>query len=260
MQVKSIHEEVLPLFVGQTTKFKLPSGRTIKIRETNGEDDATISSINDSSDGSATYNFLASIILHDDSIMKKPGIEDIKQWPMNDKYATLFKQRLFVHGDKLKFKGTCTECGNSEDYVEDLSLMDTDFSQEVDNLKRSNNSIPVYPQGNKMEVFLTTSSGKNFKYKILTGEGEYKALELTDQNKNTILLLRELQIKNKEEWVKLFHFAGLGSKELNEIRKNVRENDPTFDPMVTFQCKNPKCKKDYAVSLFQISSFFFPEE
>lgn len=250
------NQEILPMFEGRTTEITLPSGRVVKIRETNGADDDILSSINAAADGSNTYNFLASIILHDSEQDGKPTANDLKNWLINDKYGLLFKQRVFVHGYDLKFKATCIECETESEYEEDLKKWDTDLKINDANDK----AIARYPLGKTMVEEFITSSGKKFKYALLNGILEKKALELKDATKNSSLVIRNLQVENKGEWALVTHFGGFGSKEMIEIRSHVKINDKQFDPVINFNCSNPMCKKDYSVSLFQIGSFFYPEE
>ena len=260
-QIAKPVEPMMPLFNGSTTEITLPSGRVVKIRETNGDDDEVLSSMNTSSDGSNFYNFLASITLNDSFINKKPSANDIKHWPINDKYGLIFKQRLFIHGKELNFRATCTEenCKHEATYHEDLSQWDNDLTQEE---KEDIPSIALhrYPNGNQQELEFTISSGKKLKYSILNGILEKRALELKDATKNSPIIIRNLHIFNKGEWIPVKHFAGFSSKEMIEIRRHIKTNDRQFDPIVTFACNNPLCRKEYSVSLFSIGDFFYPEE
>lgn len=259
-QVKEIRSEVLPLFIGQTTDITLPSGRVVKIRETNGADDEILSSLNASVDGSNTYNFLASIIINDSILNRKPTVEDIKSWPINDKYGLLFKQRLFIHGQDLRFRAVCTEesCQTESVYTEDLKQWDTDLSKDIEPV--NSKAISPYPLRDKLEIEFSISSGKKFKYSILTGVLEKSALELKDSTQNSPLIVRNLAIENKGEWILLKHFGGISSKEMLQIRQNIKINDKQFDPIVYWNCSNPMCRKEYNTSLFRIGSFFYPEE
>ena len=258
---RNIPQQILPLFKGATTEITLPSSRVVKIRETNGEDDEILSSWNDAADGSNIDNFLSAIIINDSVLGGKPTPEDISKWPINDKYALLFKQRVFIYGHELKFKAKCTEekCGQEYIYTEDLSKWDNDLSKDS---KKPISSIALrkYPMGLSPQVEFTIASGKKLRYSIVTGELEKKALELKDMTKNSPLIIRGLEIENKGEWIPVTHFAGFSSKEMLEIRSNVKENDLQFDPMVNWNCNNPLCKKEYSVPLFQIGTFFYPEE
>jgi hypothetical protein len=255
-------DEILPLFIGKTTDIKLPSGRIVKIRETNGDDDELLSSLNASLDGSNTYNFLSAIILNDSFLGRRPMPDDIKEWHINDKYVLLFKQRIFNHGFELKFKSTCDneKCLQENIFTEDLKQWDIDLDKVDKNTQYKSKSIKPYPMGAAKEVEFVISSGKKLKYEILTGELEKDALELKDATKNSPLVIRRLKIENKGEWIRVSHFAGFSSKEMSEIRSNIKLNDEQFDPMVHFTCPNPQCGKQNSVSLFAMGAFFYPEE
>lgn len=251
-------EEILPLFTGKTTTITLPSGREVKIRETNGDDDELLSSWNDSADGSNIAKFLSSIVLEDSFLKGKPSVGEINNWPINDKYGLLFKQRLFVHGSELKFRAICTEesCKHEDIYNEDLTQWDTDLAKEE---PKNSRALALYPEYKK-EIEFTISSGKKLKYELLTGELEKRARMLQDPTRNSPLVIRNLQVQNQGKYILVTHFAGFSSREMTEIRNHIASHDKQFDPMVHFACSNPACGKEYNVSLFSISAFLFPEE
>lgn len=259
-EIRQTRESLIPLFKGKEEKFILPSGREVMVRETNGDDEDILSSIASSlDDGANILNFLSSIVENDSETSSKPTPHEIDLWPINDKYGLLLKQRVFVHGTKLSFSSTCPEdnCKQEDVYIQDLAEWDTDLGKT--NPKNSK-QLRLYNMGNTKEVEFSISSGKKLKYKILNGVLEKNALALKDTSKNSPLIIRELEIYNQAGYVRIFHFGGFSSKEMMEIRANVKLNDTQFDPMVFWKCSNPKCQKQYSASLFQIGAFFYPEE
>lgn len=248
------------IFMGKETNITLPTGRVITIRETNGDDDELLSKVGDAQTGDNVYNFLASIITMDKSTGKKPLVEDIMGWPINDKYYVLFKQRIINQGPQLKFPHECskTSCNHIAEYEEDLDLLDKDLSAPNTGGELG---AKRYPNGNKLSIEFELTSGKKLKYKILTGILEKKQLDIApdEVTKNTRLSIRELEIKGEGgEWKLVTHFGQFSSKEMNEIRNHVNYNDPAFDPITTFSC--PKCSQKYVLPILSLPSFYFPEE
>lgn len=256
---KEIPKEIIPLFKGKSMDLLLPSGKLVTVRECNGDDDDIISDQTNSEDGTNIHAFLSSIIIKDHDINKKPSVGEIAEWLENDIYGLLLKQRIFNHGPELKFTNTCQtpSCNKLEStYEENLKIFDADMGDH--DFKPASDQLRRYPLGSTKEVEFTTSSGKKLKYSILTATLDKKSLDLTRVTKNSALLMRELHIDTKGNWVKVTHFAMFSTHEMAEIRSHIKKNDLIFDPQVTFSC--PKCKTPYSVSLWRISSFFYPGE
>jgi len=256
-QIPSVDE--IPLYVGKKTKITLPSSKQITIRERNGDDDDIISDQQLGKDGTNIFAFVAAITEIDHDLNRKPTVAEIKQWPTNDVYAVLLKQYIANFGKDMKFTHLCQneDCGHEAKYSEDLSLVDGDM--EDPNYKPKNSlALRKYPNGKTLEILFKTSSGKELKYKILNYELAKKELEEVGATKNSPLKFRELQIKNKDSWVDVKHFGMFSPKDMVEIRQNVRDNDPLFQPNVNFSCA--KCQMPYSVVLWQLGAFYYPEE
>lgn len=239
-----------------TTKVTLSSGRIVTIRETNGEDDAILSKIGAATNnGENIYNFLANIMVDEPRILAK----DIMDWPVNDRYGLLFKQRIINLGTDFSFKHTDpTDLKKREvEYTEDLSSIDGDMADP--NFTRGPNTIFKYPKGNALEVEYTSSSKRKFRYKILTGVLELAALDTpqADTNKNSMLTNRHIEIFKGSKWERLYNFREIPSKEMAEIRADVTRNDSIFSPMVSFT--NPYTNNPFSIDLFAFPTFYFPE-
>jgi hypothetical protein len=117
-----------------------------------------------------------------------------------------------------------------------------------------------YPLGLLLEDIFTTSSGKSYKYELMTGIHDSKRLDLSPmlQNKNTPLTVRNLKMMNGSEWQTVTHFGFMSSKEASEIRKRVFTNDPEFNPIVSGNCGY--CGKPFSMLLFGMPDFFWPGE
>lgn len=247
--------EVLPLYKGLTKQITLPSGRVVNIRETNGDDEELLSEATSVMDGTNIAIFLQSILLPEDG--RAYTTDEIEDWPINDKYGLIFKQRLFNHGFELKFSHSCTvkTCKQTDNYTEDLKQFDADLSDDKLILKPQ--QIFPYKAGSKPVIEFTLTSGKKMKFSILTGKHEKNSLEITQQTKNAPLKLRELEVEIQGVFTPVLHFAGFSTREMAEIRSKVTEFDSFFDPKVEFSCS--KCNQLYVISLMSMPTFFYPE-
>lgn len=242
--------------LGQTWKVTVPSSRMWEIRETNGEDDATLSKIADALTGENVNNFIANIIVGPE----KPLAKDIIDWPINDKYYLLFKQRLLNLGKTFNFKDIDpTDDKHREvDYEEDISLIDGDLSSP--HYKPGPGKVFLYPSGIKTHIEFKTESGKYYRFKIVTGVEETfsKDIPKEQQDVNTMLLVRHLEVGNNGDWQKVLSFLKISSKEMREIRSNVMHYDRQFAPEV--MVKNPYTGMLRQFPLLAMPTFFFPEE
>lgn len=223
-------------------KVVLPSGREWEVRETNGDDDATLSRTGGSMSGESLNAFIANIIIGPE----RPLAADIKKWLIADKYWLLFKQRIFNLGNELKFP-----------YVDPA-----DPSKTAIEITEDLNEIPEfkYPNGDATELEFITPQGNKFKFTLKTSltEDAEELLNKSDINKNTPLLTRNLHWWNQGKWEKATSFRHFSSKEMVYIRSYVDKNDPDFNPMVTF--KSDFTGRFISIPLMSISTFYFPEE
>lgn len=240
---------------GRTCIITLPTGRKVEIRETNGDDDATLSRMGDASTGENVSNFLANIIIGPEKILAK----DIAEWPLNDKYVLLFKQRIFNMGSELKFTHTdpLDKKKQEVEYTEDLSTIDGELSDK--DYTPGPNQIFRYPNGDKRLLEFIISTKKKLRYKIMNGitEDVLGSIAQEDLNRNSPLIARDIEWFNKTKWEKLFSFRHFTSKEMAEIRHHIGVNDRLFDPTVSFT--NPNTQRLINLPLMSIGTFYFPE-
>lgn len=247
-------------FFKPTTKtITLPSGKKIVIREQNGDDDEILTLSESVMAGKSLQAFVASITVND-SENKKPTIEDVLKWKINDVYVTALKSRIFSLGPVLDFKVECPDCKTVSNFTENLSEYDHDYSLPFpENAKLS--ICRPYKNGQSLEVNLTLSSGRVIKYLCRTGDLDTLSLEIPDNtvSKNTEFLLRKVSLRAKENnFLPLTTFGMLSARDMSEIRKSFEENDPAWDFKSTCACGNAKCKRPMALPLLTQSSFFFP--
>lgn len=224
---------------GNTLVCKLPSGREVTIRETNGDDDATLSQIGTALTGENVHIFLANIIVKPSGILA----ENISKWPINDKYALLYKQRILNHGTEFNFTHIDPDDdGKPEDYTEDLGGI----------------TIPDYPYGEQSIIEFVTPTGHKFRYHIMNGEMEDAFMKIPQQeiNRNHQLTSRKMEWLNEGKWELLTSFRFFSSKEMAYIRSHVEKNDTAFNPMVSFKSKKGK---SFSVPLMMMPTFYFPD-
>lgn len=240
----------------QTWHETVPSGKVWEIRETTGEDEGILSNIASAINGTNVNNFLANIIVGPTKILA----EDIMSWPVNDKYVLLFKWRVRNLGFEFIFRDTDPNDKKKRmvEYTEDLADVDSDLSQTE--AQRNPNKMFKYPMGENTHVEFDLENKKRFRFKILTGIEERAADDLPKDstNKNTPLLVRNLEIWKGQKWEKVTNFLHVTSREMREIRSAIEKNDRTWEPIVTVM--NPHTNTPRAFPLFSMPTFFFPEE
>lgn len=262
--MQAITKPEAPIYLGREASFYCPDGRQVTIRETNGNDDEILSQISNSTNGDNIVFFLTDITLQDTVAGKKPTVEDILNWPSRTKWYVLFKQRIHTHGKMLEFDRTCPneKCGETypnvidleEDYDNDLTPGSDKYVQTAD----PTNRITLFEGKDHTEIQFRTSSGKEFKFKILTSLLERAALALpeTALTQNYKLKIRELQVRQEDAWIPVTNFHAYSSREMGEIRAYIKKFDPEFEPIA--KCKCPKCGWPENVPLFNIGNFYFP--
>lgn len=255
------------LLTGNTKEFVSPSKLRILIREQNGEDEDIISKQSNLIKGDAIHFFLAGIVLkvNDQKITSK----EIENWRVRDKYYTLLKSRIFSLGADLNYRHRCSNpnCSKPEGqedplFEEDLNQYDRDFSDTAPADTRDEFKYRIEPyisDGTHREFKL--SSGKEVRYKYLTGVEEKKVLQ-KDRNslsKNSDIALRELEWKNEQDqWQKITHFGIFSSREMAQIRKDIEKHDMPWEAISETTC--PYCNHVDYISLLAQPDFFFPGE
>lgn len=258
----ALNAPISPVFLGKETTLTLPSGRVVRIRESNGDDDDILSRLGDTSDGSNINNFLANIITED---FEHPGqklrASDLLKWKVNDKYYLLFKQRLINHGNVLKFTHTCQNerCKKETMYEDKIDYIDGDLSRE-DFTPSHKYQVKRYPHNGHGQVELVLASDKKLRFKILTGELEKRQLDIPndDSSKNKKVAIRELQQFKNGAWELVTYFGEFSSREMSKIREAITINDSTFEPIIEVVCSH--CNTPYVYSLMTLPAFYYPEE
>lgn len=262
MTVNNILPEI-PEF--NTMSVTLPSGMVVKIRERNGEDEDILSNQADAETGDSIAKYLSRIIV---ACNKKFPISatDINNWRIRDKYYLLYKSTMFSLGKEITFKHQFQENGPKKLIEEDISIFDWDLSGSKPPAPDEEGYNPYVIQpyddfdlADKSEwITKTLSSGKEIRFKYLTGVGEKITLGMDKNNVsiNTELRIRDFQLKKDSTWADVQNFARFTAKEMREIRKELRSKDFPFDPVMELTDGGKK----YLINLFDLQGFLFPAE
>jgi hypothetical protein len=256
---------------GRLAKLLLPSGNTVLIREQNGNDDDILSSfgVNDL-DSSAINRFIAAIIIQNSFEFSKSKTSitatEALNILLNDKYFILIASRAFSLGEEFEFQWDWKGDTGKVSYNEDLKPYLWDYSQSYPEEGEENYfkyRIPPYYNISENGLReLTLSTGKKIRYKYLDGHGEDFLLKRSPEERtaNASLKARKLSLYNpdSDKFQELPNFSAFTSKEMAEIRKDLREKDPQFDGIT--EITNPKTGEELSLPLIGITDFFFPRE
>lgn len=244
-----------------TLKVKLPDGNAVAIREANGEDEGILSSLDHTKSGTAIPNYLASLIIGGTSV------SEILRWKVNSQNFLLIQARILTYGHELKFSHIC---GNSDcdlhkrqipaEVTEDLRRWGWE-PEEGDPLKaelKPGKFIKEYPTGTELYMEKDLSSGKRIQLKTLTGETQAKIMAIPESelNTNSDILCRELKIWGTGTWDSMLSLKSLTGRDMMEIRKLIKDNEPPMDMNLELQCTS--CKKKENLNLISLPDFFFP--
>jgi len=249
-----------------TTTFTTPSLFKVTIRETNGEDEANLSRVRDSRDITRLARFLASLITeyynpHTGETTKNPGYEEIMAWRLADKYYTIYKSRMFSLGEDLLFTYTFPKAKKSTNLTQDLKEFDRDLSEpgltQVENM-----ASPVLFPGD-FKRSLTLKSGKILRYTFLNSSGEKNTFEkdINEVSRATEeLMCRFLEYYHEPEskWYTVENFRMFSSRDMTEIRSDIKTNDINFQPEVMIM--NSDGTLADSVNMLLVPDFFYPEE
>ncbi len=249
--------------------IQLPSGHIITIREQNADDDETLSQL-DTDNREQTIKNLNKFI---PKIIKKNTfnggtyltVDEVNNLKLKDKYYILLKTRLHSIGSNLKFKANCPnkQCKEGKDgidFVEDLTIYDTDLSKFNEEVERYKYQITPCKSGKDTQREFVTSTGKRLRYTYMNIDAELKGMESKLLSDNTDLYLRNLEMYNPDENA----FMSLGSlnvfskREKIEIRADIEKNDDQFMMLLELEC--PHCKREWQLPFLFLKDFFFPTE
>lgn len=250
-------------YQGRKLRIELPSGKQVTVREQNGDDEGEFSKMSNQIEGSFISIYLNRVVEEDHDLKRKPLVEEIDDWKQRDRLYCLFYVRILSLGNEFKFsesKPSKVEGEEGPKQMFSVSLVD-EYAQGYGepNYVPKKYGIQKYPLGVAPYHEFSTSSGKTFRFDIFTGKMELETLEKMpreQQNKNTPLLIRNLRIYNKEEWVPVLTFGAFGAREMQELRSEVVKVDSPWEPLVEYSFEGDKTV--YTRPLMG-QDFFFPE-
>lgn len=254
-QLREKHGTIFPI--------TLPSGKLAVLREQNGNDDDIISRAKDNESNTAILKFLASITVGLDAITNVTP-QDIAKLRTADRYALLVYNRInslsptLIFSYKWNDKNPLVEYEvNLQDYIVDYSKP---FDPEVTPLaiKPIDNDIMAMIKVGDKELRYTYSNGYQEAIIYKTDSGEF--------SKNMELTIRDLEIKQGDQWVKVGNFSKFTPRDMMAIRKHITENDPAID--LTLEITNPYFTKgadiekvgppSTVIAVYGVPEFFFP--
>lgn len=251
-----------------STEF-LPSCKMVTYRETNGDDDGMVSRIADIANGDNFTNFISSIVIKDEQFLNgKPSPQDVKQWKTNDRFSLLLKQRIFNRGAELEFEHICSnpKCERPNEQTRNLSDFDTNFEEvikmnrdEQDQFFKANpDKLPPYPMQQATSFEFNVEGLGRLQMDILTTqlEQDYEKKVGESRNSNSMLLMRNLRMLKREEWIPITFFTNISSRVMDIIRAHVHKFDRQWNPSFPIEC--PNCQQVDLLNPFLIPAFYFP--
>lgn len=260
-------KEIEETLYGKRARFTLPSGYWVEIREQNGNDDDIISNRSTARD-LTNFNILISSLILDTNLPMSVGgkisADKVDEILIRDKYAIIFGSRIHSMGPQVKFTIEWPkDQGGEQQYEEDLNNLWWDFKEPRPEQGEENyqkDRIKPYPQNAYGQHTLVLSSGKELRYRYLDGKSEKELIKLPpeEMTRNAEIKARGLEQKMGDKWVKVVNFIFFSKKDMAELFKAIKENDPEFTG--TTDIENPKTGDIVAYSIIQATDFFFPQE
>lgn len=246
--------------IGKKLEFVTPSGKTITIREQNGEDDDILSNPTTVANLRNISHFISAIVVDVDGT-GPITVEEALDLPSNDRWAIILQSRIHSIDHLIEFTHDWgKEYGGVQTYEEDLKnlLFNYSTTPTPEELEKKPDAIPYYPVNGRKDLPIHTTSGKELLYDLATGlSDEYiMGLELKDRTKNKELISRNLRLKVGDKFEKVQNFRLFSVKDMTEIRREVLSNDPVFTGEISIE--NPTIPNMVAkVNIMGIDGFFF---
>lgn len=265
--ISKVNENQL-IFAGSPIDFVTPSGFSVTIRETNGDDEDVVSNVGYHQEGTAMHRLIAGVVLNTTAPNALEGGKvthrEVANWRSRDIYYVLMKIRKHSQGNMVTFEHTFEGRTTPEGFTEDLNLFDFDFSTGNKPAKKGEKDFnPKLPQAyfsDSAYVAGITSSGKKYRFRYVTGEIEKLALlnkGKANPSINDQLRQREFEIElSNGQFQKVDNFAPFSSREMKELRAVLEREDPGYD-LITELVSSDRRAREF-VSLFMVADFFFP--
>lgn len=259
-------EPQFELYQGRDLTFTSPSGHVFTIREQNGDDDETLTSIDGDKkeENIKNLNLFLSSIIRENTVNNKKHltIDEVNELKLKDKYYILLKSRLHSIGNNLRFGARCPkkDCKHETIFKEDLTKYDTDLSTYNPEAEKYKYQITPYPAGKDLTKTLTLSSGRKVRYTYLNVGAEYGISKQDKISQNSELYARSLALYNPQtqQYETLGSFNVFSKKDMIELGKEIEDNDQQFMMFMELECQ--KCGFKWEVPFLYLKDFFFPGE
>lgn len=258
----------------QTHTFVAPSGRTYTIREQNGQDEEVLTNIGEIKKFMNLNNFLQGIIMSTSEKQGKLTLQEVMDLPILDRNCIFLQSRIFSIGEEVEFSYRWPDLQEPEngekyreiEYIQDLNeyLFDDYSARDTiteEELLAKPKAIPFYPDYKQGFLVFDLKSGKKIRFKLADGNSELFLMKVPDNEKtrNTDLFMRNLELNVEGKWERVGNFSLFSTKDMREIRKYVRDYDPTCD--LTSYIEDPgRPGESTEIPIMSVASFFFPEE
>jgi hypothetical protein len=182
---------------------------------------------------------------------------------IRDKYAILIFSRIQSLGSELRFQYTWPGYEQPTIYVEDLNNFIADYSKPVPKEGEpgyfAERIAPYeFSDGRYREIQL--SSKKEIRYLYSNGYTEKYMLDLSEEDlhRNSELYSRKLSIKVGNDWVKVEKLSDFSIRDLQEIRKDIKEFDRNYNLLTEISNPRNPFEKQF-IPIVGIEDFFFQE-
>jgi hypothetical protein len=234
----------------ETTEAKLATGRLIKMKEANAEDEGILTRIGYKSDNTSIARYLSSLIVEVNGEAKKLSYSEIMEWPLADKYLALIHSRIFNCGNELEFKYK---------FPDEAEFTFTQHLDEfLDPLKKG---CKPYPFQEEAKFDLQTKTGKFIKYKLLNSYGEKLIAQKERDNVSTLDILKsrflEWDPQGNTAFITVENFRDFTVRESIEIRQHIADHESNLD--LYMELKHPTDPKyNTYINLLDIPDFLAP--
>lgn len=241
----------------------LPDGYRCLIREQNGEDDDTLTSMRSDDEAYGINSFIAGITVWHEKSDAPLSYKDVMEMKLRSKYFILISSRIFSISNELHFDFTFEDGFNGK-FVEDLIPYVPNYSTDLPEAGMPGYfkyRINPYLESHPTTKEFTLESGKRIRFKFLDGYGENYLLKLTEESRtiNAELKARELALQDDHgQWYTVSSFKVFTPKDMSELRNLLPKWDERFDGYA--EVKHPFTGSPRILSIIAIPDFFFPRE
>lgn len=252
MKPKEASKDLLKFGEFEMETFTAPDGKKYTIREQNGEDEDVLSKVSKTDMLAPIHNFLSRVIVEPN--LSPYAVEKLKN---RVKYYILLRSRIFSLGHVIAFEHTFKNDPIPTLMEQDLTEFIWDFD-DADPFPKNPSEMIIkpYPKDAEDYFLFELSSGVECRMQYANGIAEKKVLAIPEKDLsiNVEILARGFEIKREGEWIAIENFKTFTSRQMGEIREQIRKNDPDFTGIVEVSNGD----KIEFVNILTTRDFFFP--